>query len=65
MDQLDFYFSSFQINASPNSIFEITQVTRDFFKILVCPGIRNPDLRITSPMRTQLSYRGSWKVDCL
>ena len=27
----------------------ITHVTRDFFKILVCPEIRTPNLRITRP----------------
>ena len=27
----------------------ITHVTRDFFKILVCPEIRTPNLRIARP----------------
>ena len=40
---------TFQINASWTSVFEFNQVTRDFFKILVCPEIRTPNLQITSP----------------
>ena len=33
----------------------ITHVTRYFFKILVCPGIRTPNLRITRPTRSTIA----------
>ena len=41
----------------------ITHVTRDFFKILVCPEIRTPNLRITRP--TLYNCATAAHVECI